>query len=113
MLNAESHLEIRCVDKPLNAHIFPQIIRKKCFSIDTKISAVDLANLLAFCLWSFRFGLHESWQSTAFILNLALADFLYCILGLPFQSALYFMRGWPFGQVNISFIEERTRGKSV
>ena len=35
--------------------------------------------------------------TTIFIVNLAFADFLYCVTSLPMYSATYLHRGWPYG----------------
>ena len=36
--------------------------------------------------------------TTIFIVNLALADFLYCVTSLPMYSTTYLHRGWPSGE---------------
>ena len=44
------------------------------------------------------FGLDRSWTTTTvFIINLAVADFLYCLVNLPLYSVQYFFRWWPLG----------------
>lgn len=45
-----------------------------------------------------RFNLHRNWSTTIFIINLAVADFLYCILNLPFYALNYFYHGWFWGK---------------
>ncbi len=45
----------------------------------------------------FRFNLHKGWTTTIFILNLAFADMLYCIVNLPFYAMTYLKYGWFWG----------------
>ena len=48
-----------------------------------------------------RFGFQREGESTTtFILNLALVDFLNCILALPAIPVHFFSRGWHFGRVS-------------
>ncbi len=46
-----------------------------------------------------RFGLANiSGGTTTFLLNLALADLLYCVINLPLYATTYLSHGWPLGQ---------------
>ena len=44
-----------------------------------------------------RFGLHLQWTSTVFVLNLAFADLLYCMINLPVYAIHYFHHTWDWG----------------
>ena len=44
-----------------------------------------------------RFNLHLHWTTTIFILNLALADFLYCAVNLPLYALQYLHQRWIWG----------------
>ena len=46
----------------------------------------------------FRFNLHKSWSTTAFILNLAFGDLLYCILNFSHWVMLSIHKKWDFGK---------------
>ena len=46
---------------------------------------------------TFRFNLHLHWTTTIFILNLALADFLYCVVNLPLYALQYLHQRWIWG----------------
>ena len=45
----------------------------------------------------YRFNLHLHWTTTIFILNLALADFLYCVVNLPLYALQYLHQRWIWG----------------
>ena len=40
--------------------------------------------------------MEKSWRATVFILNLAVADFLYSSVHLPLYAIQYFYGGWPW-----------------
>ncbi|KAH9520826.1 hypothetical protein DERF_004513, partial [Dermatophagoides farinae] len=42
---------------------------------------------------------HHSSTTTIFVINLAIADLLFCSLVMPLQSGRYLTRSWPFGQL--------------
>ena len=44
-----------------------------------------------------RFGLHDTDFSLPFILNLAVADLLYCATSLPLYSLQFFGKEWQLG----------------
>jgi hypothetical protein len=46
---------------------------------------------------NYRYGLHQNWNMTLLILNLAVADLAYCIFSLPLNAAYYFSDGLPLG----------------
>ena len=46
-----------------------------------------------------RFNLHINWSTTAFILNLAFADILYCVFNLSILSSVYLRKRWDWGEV--------------
>lgn len=48
-------------------------------------------------VYFFRYSLHINWNMTLFILNLALADLLYCLTSIPFYVVHYLYKGWPLG----------------
>ena len=41
-----------------------------------------------------RFGLQNCWSMNKYILNLAIADFLYCTVNMPVLSLQYLSHGW-------------------
>ena len=41
----------------------------------------------------------NSHATTRFVINLAVADLLFCLLVLPLNAGRYLMRAWPFGQL--------------
>ena len=45
----------------------------------------------------FRFNLHNNWEVTIFVLNLAFAELLYCILNLPYLVYLHLNQKWDLG----------------
>ena len=45
----------------------------------------------------FRFNLHNNFSTNIFILNLALADFLYCFLCLSVHTILFIYKKWVWG----------------
>ena len=45
----------------------------------------------------FRFNLHNNWEVTIFVLNLAFAELLYCILNLPYLVYLHLNEKWDLG----------------
>ena len=45
-----------------------------------------------------RFGLHKSWPTTIFVLNLAVADLLYCTITVPLTALQFFDKGWRWGE---------------
>ena len=54
-------------------------------------------SFIPFSISYYRFGLHLQWSSTVFVLNLAFADFLYCIINLPVYAIHYFHHTWDWG----------------
>lgn len=46
-----------------------------------------------------KFDLHLSWDTNCFIINLALADFLYCFINLPLYCLSFFYKGWYWGEI--------------
>ena len=50
-----------------------------------------LSNLLTNCC---RFGLQDCWSINKYILNLAIADFLYCTFNMPVLALQYLYHGW-------------------
>ena len=53
--------------------------------------------MLYMSLIDFRFNLHKNWSTTAFILNLAFGDLLYCILNFSHHAMLSIHKKWDFG----------------
>ena len=53
--------------------------------------------LITFMMKCYRFNLHLHWTTTIFILNLALADFLYCVVNLPLYALQYLHQRWIWG----------------
>ena len=48
----------------------------------------------------FRFRLHSNWYKFhIFVINLAAADLIYCIVPLTFYLTLYFGSNWVFGEI--------------
>ena len=45
----------------------------------------------------FRFNLHRNWHVTIFILNLAFAELLYCVINLPIYVYLDSYKKWDLG----------------
>ena len=58
--------------------------------------SLDLANYNFIPLY-FRFNLHVQWNTTAFVMNLAIADLLYCAINLPIYSLQFFYQTWDLG----------------
>ena len=59
----------------------------------------------------YRYNFHETWPRTKFILNLAFADLLMCIIVLPIQSILlYFYKKWSFGLILCKIMAVLTHG---
>ena len=52
---------------------------------------------IPFAVYKKRYGLDKAWyDSTIFIINLAVSDLMYCVLGLPHEIMLHLGIGWPF-----------------
>ena len=49
-----------------------------------------------------KFNLHRNWPLTIFILNLAIADFLYSSINLPLYALQYIYKGWFWGEYLVS-----------
>ena len=50
--------------------------------------------MIEFC----RFGLHKCWPTTIFVLNLAVADLLYCFVVVPLTAVQFYEKGWKWGK---------------
>ena len=44
------------------------------------------------------FGLQHCWTTTSYILNLAIADLIFCTVNIPVQAFQYFSKGWFAGK---------------
>ena len=74
----------------------------RCILVATVGAAGNLLTLLAIP-WAQAnkiLGFHRTplKYTTIFIVNLAFADFLYCVTSLPMYSTTYLHRGWPSGE---------------
>ncbi len=58
----------------------------------------NLLTILAipFCAREKKFNLHINWTNTFYIVNLALADFIYCAIDLPLYAVQYLSSQPPF-----------------
>ena len=96
-----------CLQHPEESQCFPQQMRDS--SVFAGIWCIVNA-ILGFCgnlLTIFaipyaarrqKFNLHRNWPLTIFILNLAIADFLYSSINLPLYALQYLNKGWLWGE---------------
>ena len=68
----------------------------RIFQKESKLTIV-IHWLITFMMEYYRFNLHLHWTTTIFILNLALADFLYCVVNLPLYALQYLHQRWIWG----------------
>jgi hypothetical protein len=62
----------------------------------------NLLTLLSipYAMYHKKFGFGVKCETAVYILNLALCDFLFCALAIPFSILNVIFRGWPFGETS-------------
>ena len=96
-----------CLQHPEEFQCFPQQMRDisvfaGIWSIVNAVLGIcgNLLTILAipYAAKRQKFNLHRNWPLTIFILNLAVADFLYSSINLPLYALQYLNKGWLWGE---------------
>ena len=104
-----------CLEYPQHSQCFPQEMQN--ISIPAGIWCIVNAilgfsgNLLTILAIPYaakrqKFNLHRNWPLTIFILNLAVADFLYSSINLPLYALQYFNKGWFLGKFTKVYLSD-------
>ena len=103
-----------CLEYPKEKQCFPQQMRGMSVAAGVWciMNAIlgfsgNLLTILAipYAAKKKKFNLHRNWPLTIFILNLAIADFLYSSINLPLYALQYLHEGWFWGEFDGSLFK--------
>ena len=77
------------------AHLKCPHVHPSCDILKLIVFNITLVSIFYFYI---RFNLHLHWTTTNFILSLAFAELLYCIINLPMTAMQLFYQRWIFGE---------------